>query len=74
MKLWNLVTLLTVSILTFSGCVATTPKPKDTAVVDSTLPVITLTQNGVFTDMQAVGFEWNSLTDARVKGVYVYKH
>ncbi|MCD4667763.1 MAG: hypothetical protein K8R44_04110 [Sulfurimonas sp.] len=73
MKLWNLVTLLTVSILTFSGCVATTPKPKDTAVVDSTLPVITLTQNGVFTDMQAVGFEWNSITDARVKGVYVYK-
>ena len=73
MKLWNLATFLTVSILTFSGCVSTTPKPKDTAVVDSTLPVVTLTQNGVFTDMQAVGFEWNSISDARVKGVYVYK-
>jgi len=73
MKLWNLTTFLTVSILTFSGCVSTTPKPKDTAVVDSTLPIVTLTQNGVFSDMQAIGFEWNSIKDARVKGVYIYK-
>ena len=73
MKLWNLATFLTVSILIFSGCVGTTPKPKATAVVDSTLPVITLTQNGIFTDMQAIGFEWNRIKDTRVKGVYIYK-
>lgn len=73
MKLWNLATLLTVSILTFSGCVGNTPKPDDKAVVDSTLPVIELTKNGVFVDMHSVGFEWSSISDIRVKGVYVYK-
>lgn len=72
MKLWTLTTFLTVSILTFSGCVGTMPKPK--AVVDSTLPVITLTKHGVFTDMKAVGFEWSSvMADARVEGINVYK-
>ena len=71
MKLWTLTTFLTVSILTFSGCV-TQPKPK--AVVDSTLPIVTLTDHGTFTDMKAVGFEWNSvMSDARVEGIYVYK-
>jgi len=73
MKLWSLATFLSVSILTFSGCVNSTPTPSDSAVVDSSLPVVTLTQNGVFTDMTAVGFEWNSIVDQRVKGVYVYK-
>lgn len=73
MKLWNLTTFLTVLLLTFSGCVGTTPKPQDKAVVDSTLPVVELTQNGVFTDMKAVGFEWNSLKDSRVNGIYIYK-
>ena len=73
MKLWSLATFLSVSILTFSGCVSSTPTPKDSPVVDATLPVVTLTQNGVFTDMTAVGFEWKSIQDQRVKGVYVYK-
>ena len=72
MKLWNLTTFLTVLILTFSGCVGTSPKPK--AVVDNTLPIITLTKNGTFADMKAVGFEWNSVKDdPRVEGVYIYK-
>lgn len=72
MKLWNLSTFLSVLILTFSGCVGTSPKPK--AVVDNTLPIITLTQNGTFTDMKAVAFEWNSVKDdPRVEGIYVYK-
>lgn len=71
MKLWTLTTFLTVSILTFSGCV-TQPKPK--AVVDSTLPIVTLTDHGTFTDMKAVGFEWKSvMSDSRVEGIYVYK-
>ena len=72
MKLWNLTTFLSVLILTFSGCVGTSPKPK--AVVDNTLPIITLTKNGTFADMKAVGFEWNSVKDdPRVEGVYIYK-
>jgi len=73
MKLWNLATFLTVSILTFSGCVSSSPKPNNTPVVDSTLPTVTLTKNGVFNDMQAIGFEWKSINDARVKGIYIYK-
>lgn len=73
MKLWNLTIFLTVSVLIFSGCVATTPKPKQSAVIDSTLPVVTLSESGVFVDMQAVAFEWKSITDPRVEGVYIYK-
>ena len=73
MKLWNLTTFLTVLLLTFSGCVSTKPTPKYKAVVDSTLPIVTLTENGVFTDMRSVGFEWNAIKDSRVKGIYIYK-
>ena len=72
MKLWNLSTFLSVLILTFSGCVGTSPKPK--AVVDNTLPIIRLTKNGTFADMKAVAFEWKSVKDdPRVEGIYVYK-
>lgn len=73
MKLVNLVTFLTLLVLTFSGCVGTSPSPSETPVVDSTLPVVELTESGIFTDMKAVGFEWKSMKDPRVKGVYVYK-
>ena len=73
MKLWKSTLLYTASLLIISGCAGTNPSPKDEVVVDSTLPVITLTQNGVFTDMQAVAFEWKTIKDPRVKGIYVYK-
>ena len=72
MKLWTLTTLSTAFLLILSGCGAT-PTPKKEAVVDSTLPVIELTQNGTFTDMKAIAFEWKSLQDPRVEGIYVYK-
>jgi len=72
MKLWKLTTFLTVSVLIFSGCVATSPKPK--SIIDDTLPIITLTNHGIVTDMDQVGFEWNSvMKDPRVEGIYVYK-
>ena len=72
MKLWQLATFLTVSALTFSGCVGNGPKPK--SIVDNSLPIVTLTKNGVFTDMKAVALEWNSVkSDPRVEGIYVYK-
>ena len=73
MKLLNLATFLTVLILTFSGCVGTSPKPSEVPVIDDTLPVVELTQVGVFVDMKAVGFEWNSIKDPRVQGIYIYK-
>lgn len=73
MKLWTLTTLCTVSLLIFSGCTATTPTPKKEAVVDSTLPIVELTQNGIFVDTNAVAFEWKSIKDPRVKGLYIYK-
>ena len=72
MKLWTLTTLSTALLLILNGCGAT-PTPKKEAVVDSTLPVIELTQNGTFADMKAIAFEWKSLQDSRVEGIYVYK-
>jgi len=73
MKLWKVITLFTVSLLIFSGCSTTTPEPAEKVVIDATLPVVALTKNGVFADINAIAFEWKSITDPRVKGIYVYK-
>ena len=72
MKLWILTTLCTASLLIISGC-ATKPTPKKEANVDTTLPLVELTQNGTVADMNAIAFEWKSIEDPRVKGIYVYK-
>lgn len=72
MKFWTATTLLTVSLLILSGCGAQ-PSPKESTVIDSSLPTVALTQNGVITGMKSVAFEWKSITDQRVKGIYVYK-
>ncbi|QOP45367.1 fibronectin type III domain-containing protein [Sulfurimonas paralvinellae] len=73
MKFSILTTLFTASLLLFSGCAEITPTPKEEVVVDSTLPTVTLTKNGIITDMKTVAFEWKSITDPRVTGIYVYK-
>jgi len=73
MKLWKLTAFYTVSILLFSGCALGTPSPKEETVIDSTLPVITLSKHGTVVDMKAIGFEWKSIKDPRVQGIYVYK-
>lgn len=72
MKLWTLSTLCAASLLILSGC-TTTPTPKEEVKVDTTLPVVTLTDNGIIVDMKTVAFEWNSIKDPRVEGVYIYK-
>lgn len=72
MKLWIQSTLLTALVLAYSGC-GTTPKPKEKTKLDKTLPVIHLTQNGVFADMNAIAFEWQPITDIKVDGIYIYK-
>ena len=74
MKLWNLVLLSTVSILTFSSCSNHKPTPKQEAKIDKTLPIIQLTKAGIFVDMNAVAFEWNIVEDPRVRGIYIYKN
>lgn len=74
MKLWSLITLSIVFLLTLSGCGGAVPTPKDKIVIDSTLPVIELTRNGVIADINSIAFEWNSVSDPRVKGIYVYKN
>lgn len=73
MRLSTLTTLLTASLLLFSGCAELTPTPKKEMKVDKTLPVISLTRDGVITDMKTVAFEWKSISDPRVQGIYVYK-
>lgn len=72
MKLWTLITLCTASLLILSGCGAK-PTPKKEAVVDDTLPIVKLTNNGTIADVNAIAFEWELITDPRVKGVYIYK-
>jgi fibronectin type 3 domain-containing protein len=73
MKLLSLSTLCAVSLLIFSGCQGISPLPKKKVVIDSTLPVVTLTKNGIMRDMKTIAFEWKSIKDPRVKGIYVYK-
>jgi len=73
MKLWKLTTFYTVFLLILSGCAGSIPVPKQEIVVDSTLPMIKITKNGVLPDMQAIAFEWKSVNDSRVKGIYIYK-
>ncbi len=73
MKFWTLSTFLTVSLVVFSGCGGAQPSPKKEVVIDTTLPVVELTKNGVIADMNAIGFEWKNIKDPKVKGVYVYK-
>ena len=73
MKLYKLVTYCAVSALILSGCVGSAPTPETEPVVDETLPVIKLTQNGTKTDINAIALEWGAITDPRVRGVYVYK-
>lgn len=72
MKFWTLSTLCTASLLILSGCTPS-PTPSKEATIDSSLPMVNLTQNGIITDMKTVAFEWNSVRDPRVKGIYVYK-
>ncbi len=73
MKLSILSSSLIVSlILILSGCGAK-PKPKDGAVVDSTLPEIILTQNGTQSTMNSIALEWKAIVDKRVQGIYIFK-
>lgn len=72
MKLWTLITSLAVFLLILSGC-GSSPKPSEEIKIDTTLPVVELTQRGTFVDMNAIAFEWQSINDERVKGLYIYK-
>lgn len=74
MKLWTVVTSLSLSLLLLSGC-GGTPKPadKESVVLDNSLPLIALTKRGTIVGMTSVAFEWGSITNPTVKGVYVYK-
>jgi len=73
MKLWTLTTFYAASLLIFSGCGGVKPTPQKEAIIDKTLPVVTLTQNGIFADINAIAFEWESIKEERVKGFYIYK-
>ena len=72
MKLLTQITLLAVSLLILSGCVAKVT-PKQEAIIDDTLPIIKLTKNGTIADINAIALEWGSFNDQRVKGIYIYR-
>ncbi len=73
MKLSSIALLFTASIVVFSGCNGVSPTVSDEVKIDETLPVVELTKNGTIADMNVIAFEWKSITDPRVKGIYVYK-
>ena len=73
MKLWTLSTFCAASLLIFSGCVGSTPTPKEEIVIDESYPVVTLTKNGIIPDMTSIAFEWESIKDPRIEGIYIYK-
>ncbi len=72
MKFWILSTLSTVSLLILSGCGAQ-PLPAKNATIDKTLPKIVLTKHGVIVGMKSAAFEWKSILDPRVEGIYIYR-
>ena len=72
MKLSTLTTLVSLSlILILSGC--GTPKPNLDATIDSSLPKVELTANGIKKDMKSIALEWKAFNDKRVKGIYIYR-
>lgn len=71
MKFWKLTTLSTALVLLFNGCGVKTPT-RD-AKIDNTLPVVALTANGTIVDTSSIALEWQSISDPRVEGVYVYR-
>ncbi|MEA1982017.1 MAG: hypothetical protein U9N39_00620 [Campylobacterota bacterium] len=72
MKFWTLTISWTVLLLILSACGAK-PTPKAETKIDNTLPIVELTKSGLMVGMKSIAFEWNSIKDQRVKGVYVYK-
>lgn len=73
MKLWTLATLYAVSLLILSGCSGTVPVPKKETIIDTTLPLVELTQNGTIIDTKSIALEWKAIDDQRVEGVYIYR-
>lgn len=71
MKLWTQTTFYVVLLVIFSGCATLTPKTE--SKIDPTLQVVKLTKYGVAVDINAIGFEWENITDTRVNGLYIYK-
>lgn len=73
MKLLSLSSLsIVLTLLTLSGCGAK-PKPKEEAVIDSTLPKISLTRNATKSSMKSIALEWKRIKDKRVEGIYIYR-
>ncbi|QFR49626.1 fibronectin type III domain-containing protein [Sulfurimonas lithotrophica] len=73
MKLLNLSSLLTVlTILILSGCTVK-PKPKEEAVIDSSLPKVVLTKTATKSSMKSIALEWKRINDKRVKGIYIFR-
>jgi fibronectin type 3 domain-containing protein len=69
--LTKLLLTTTSTLLLFSGCAKMPGAPEETKI-DPTLERISI--NGYLTDMKAIAFEWKSISDERVKGVYVYRN
>lgn len=71
MKFWKLATLSIALVFVISGCGVKTPT-RD-AKIDNTLPIVALTANGTIVDTSSIALEWQTISDPRVEGVYIYR-
>lgn len=64
--------LLAIILMTvlYSGC-SKQPTLPPKVVIDKTLPIVKI--NGHISEMKSIAFEWQSVSDPRVKGFYVYR-
>ncbi len=71
MKAYSL-QILAIILMTFlySGC-SKQPEVSAKVLIDNSLPTPVL--NGHIGEMNAIAFEWQSISDSRVKGFYVYR-
>jgi hypothetical protein len=65
----QLLAIILMSIL-YSGCSKQPVVPPE-VVIDKTLPIVKI--NGHISEMKSIAFEWQSVSDPRVEGFYIYR-
>ncbi len=74
-KLYLSIFIAALVLINFSGCSSDglAPAAFQEEKVDSKLPTIELTQNGLVSDMDEIAFEWKPITDIEVEGIKIYR-
>ncbi len=68
---YQTISTLLLAIFILSGCSSKETRPAK-IVINTSLPTPTI--NGALSDTKAIAFEWQKITDERVKGLYIYRN